>query len=303
MTISKPSAISASNLTRRYGKTQALAGINLEIARTGITAILGSNGAGKTTFINCALGLVPKSGGALKVFDAKPGAMRNRRRTGVMLQDADLPHELSATEQITLFSSYYPIPLPLDEVIEICNLGDFATKPYGKLSGGQKRRVQFALAIVGQPDLVFLDEPTTGLDAEARRGLWAIIHGLADQGRAIVLTTHYLEEADALADRIIVFHHGQVIADGSPPQIREAVGGALIRCITILDDSALDRLPGLRSHRRSGRYVEIITSDATLTLATMLKIDPQLSELTVTKPSLEDAFLDITKIDQTGEAA
>lgn len=287
-------AITATGLTRKFGKTNALAGIDLSIAGSGVTAILGSNGAGKTTFINCSLGLMPISGGGLKVFDKKPGSLSNRRRTGVMLQDAELPDQLTAREHISLFASYYQNPLALEETLKVCDLTSFADKPYSKLSGGQKRRVQFALSIVGQPDLIFLDEPTTGLDAEARRGLWSIINELVDQGRAIILTTHYLEEADALADRIVVFNKGQVIADGTAPEIRDAVGGALIRCVTRLDRRTLETLPAVRSVRQSGRYTEFISADATTTLTALLAADPDISDLTVTKPTLEDAFLDIT---------
>ncbi|MEM1192643.1 MAG: ABC transporter ATP-binding protein [Pseudomonadota bacterium] len=295
MTTSTHAAIEATGLSRTFGKTTALDGIDLSIPRSGITAILGANGAGKTTFINCALGLLPKSGGHLSVFGGKPGSGANRQRTGGMLQDANLPDQLSAVEHLDLFASYYRQSLSVDEVVDLCALSDFATKRYGSLSGGQKRRVQFALAVIGQPDLIFLDEPTTGLDAEARRGLWATIDNLAGQGRSIVLTTHYLEEADALADRILVFNKGRVIADGSPTEIREAVGDALIKCVTTLDVDAISRMPAVRAARPSGRYTEIISLNAPKTLTTLLPADPAISDLTVSKPSLEDAFLDITK--------
>ncbi|MEL6111380.1 MAG: ABC transporter ATP-binding protein [Pseudomonadota bacterium] len=295
MTTSTHTAIEATGLTRSFGQTDALAGIDLSIARSGITAILGANGAGKTTFINCALGLLPKSGGQLSVFGGAPGSAHNRQRTGVMLQDADLPDQLSAREHLDLFASYYRDPLSVEEGLDLCALTEFSTKPYGSLSGGQKRRVQFALAVIGQPDLIFLDEPTTGLDAEARRGLWATIDNLAGQGRSIVLTTHYLEEADALADRILVFNRGRVIADGSPTEIREAVGDALIKCVTTLGAETIQRMPAVRAARLSGRYTEIISLDAAKTLTALLPADPSITDLTVSKPSLEDAFLDITK--------
>ncbi len=281
-------------LEKRFGRVIALDGVSLEIGRRGVTAILGANGAGKTTFINCALGLSRPSGGSMRIFGHRPGSLNVRKRTGVMLQDADLPEQLSAREHITLFSSYYPDPMRLDEVIEICKLDDFANKPYRALSGGQKRRVQFALAIAGQPDLIFLDEPTTGLDAEARRGLWQIVTDLTDAGRAIILTTHYLDEADHLSDRIIVFRAGKVIADAAPSEIRATTGGSVIRCRTILGIAALEALPAVVSVRSAGGLVEILSRDSTATMKALLQADPKISELTIYQPTLEEAFLDMT---------
>lgn len=287
-------AVRASKLARTYGDKDALAGIDLELSRPGVTAILGPNGAGKTTFVHCALGLTNASSGDIQVFGKAPGSMENRRRTGVMLQDADLPDLLTAREHVTLFASYYPAPLPTDEILALCDITGFADKRYKKLSGGQKRRVQFALSIVGQPDLIFLDEPTTGLDIDARRILWDIVRSLADSGKVIVLTTHYLDEADALADRIIVLNAGNVIADGPTSTIREAVGGALIRCATSVPDSQLQQLPGVTQVRRAGRFADLLSQDATRTLKALLDIDTNVSELTVRKPNLEEAFLELT---------
>jgi len=287
-------AIVVDGLEKRFGRVIALDGVSLEIGQRGVTAILGANGAGKTTFINCALGLSRPSGGTMRIFGHRPGSLKVRKRTGVMLQDADLPEQLSAREHITLFSSYYPDPMRLDEVIETCKLGDFANKPYRTLSGGQKRRVQFALAIAGQPDLIFLDEPTTGLDAEARRGLWQIVTDLTDAGRAIILTTHYLDEADQLSDRIIVFRAGKVIADATPSEIRAATGGSVIRCRTALGIAALEALPAVVSVRSGGGLVEILSREATITMKALLQADPDISELTISQPTLEDAFLNMT---------
>ena len=203
-TASSPASVQAQGLTKRYGRKTALAGVDLTVSGPGVLALLGPNGAGKTTFVQAALGLTPPSSGTLRVFGGQPGAMANRRRIGVMMQDADLPDTLTGRELLTLFASYYPHPEPIDALIERCALGAFAKRAYGKLSGGQKRRVQFALALVGKPDLLFLDEPTTGLDGEARRALWAIVRDTAARGARGILTTHYLEEADALADRVAV---------------------------------------------------------------------------------------------------
>lgn len=295
MSACEPIVLQANQVTKKYGASTALDGVDLQINQPGVHAILGSNGAGKTTFINCALGLTKPSRGSVRLWDRPAGHMGVRLRTGVMLQDADVPTHLTPREHISLFSSYYKNPLPLDDVLSICDLEPFANKHYGKLSGGQKRRVQFALAIVGQPDIIFLDEPTTGLDAEARRGLWAIVQRLGESGATIILTTHYLEEADSLAERIIVLHEGVLIADAPTQEIRDSVGGMLIRCVTKIPDETLNSLPTVRSFQRSGRFAEIMTNDATACLRELLHLDPDLHDLSVTKPSLEEAFLNITK--------
>jgi len=282
--------IEASGLTKTYGRTTALDGLDLSIEGAGVMALLGPNGAGKTSFVNAALGLISPSKGGLRVFGAKPGAFRARQRTGVMMQDADLPDRLTARELIGLFASYYPSPLTVEAVIERCALTDFANARYGRLSGGQKRRVQFALALIGDPDLIFLDEPTTGLDADARRGLWAIVREAADQGARVILTTHYLEEADALADRVAVINHGRIIADDHAAALRTKVGGSVIRCATRLALDQLERLPQVRQARRSGRFAELIAADAVAPLKALFDLDAEVTDLTVRSPSLEEAF-------------
>ena len=287
--------IQAQQLSRFYGKSQALCDVSLDISGPGVLALLGPNGAGKTTFVSAALVLVPPSKGQLKVFGQKPGSRSARLRIGVMMQDGDLADLLTAREQIALFASYYPNPRPVDEVIALCGLEAFADKRYGKLSGGQKRRVQFALALVGRPELLFLDEPTTGLDIEARRSLWALVRKAADEGARVILTTHYLEEADALADRVVVLRDGSVIADDTAAGLRDAVGGALIRCETGATDADLINLPQVRRARRSGRYAELISANAVETLKALFQTDPGLSDLTVRQPTLEEAFDALTQ--------
>ncbi len=291
MTITnQPSPLVAEKLSHYFGKKRALNSINIAIPSTGITALLGANGAGKTTLINCALGLLKPSSGDLRVLQGKAGTQAIKQQIGVMLQDADLPDLLTAREHITLFSTYYSNPINIDELIKQCDLIEFADTRYRKLSGGQKRRVQFALAILGRPKLVFLDEPTTGLDIDARRVLWNTIRELSSTGTTIVLTTHYLEEADALADRIMVIDRGQLIADGSANEIRKVVSGAVIRCESNLSISTAEQLSGVRSANRSGRYLEVVTNNGTETLKELLSKDPKLSDLTVQKPTLENAF-------------
>lgn len=290
--------IEARDLTRAFGRTRALDGLDLTVDGPGVLALLGPNGAGKTTFVNAALGLIRPSSGTLRILDSAPGARRARARTGVMMQDAELPDLLTAREQIALFASYYENPRSLDETLSLAGLTGFADARYGKLSGGQKRRVQFALALVGRPALIFLDEPTTGLDAEARRGLWAIVRQAAEDGARIVLTTHYLEEADALADDVAVLKDGRIIARGAPSRLREAVGGSVIRCRTALEAAAISALPGVRRARASGRYAEIGSVDAVATLKALFSADPDIGDLSVRQPTLEEAFDTLTQTSQ-----
>jgi len=286
--------VRATGLAKKFGRNYALKDINLDIQTGGVTAILGANGAGKTTFIHCCLGLTRPSDGDLSMFGSAPGALATRRRIGVMLQDADLPDLLTPREHIALFASYYPAPLNLDHILNTCKLTDFVDKKYKKLSGGQKRRVQFALAIVGNPDLVFLDEPTTGLDTDARRMLWDVVRDLADGGRTIVLTTHYLEEADALADQIVVMNAGNIIANAPTPEIRELAGGALVKCVSGLSVEKIRTFPDVVSARKSGRFTEINTLNSATTLKALLGDDPNVTDLIVKKPSLEEAFDQLT---------
>lgn len=297
--MSQAPMIQASGLTRRFGAHNALDQVDLTVDGPGVLALLGPNGAGKTTFVNSALGLVRPTKGSLSVFGAQPGSKPARKRIGVMMQDAELTDLLTGREQIALFASYYPNPRRVEEVIEICDLHDFADKRYAKLSGGQKRRVQFALALIGKPDLLFLDEPTTGLDAEARRGLWASVRAAAEQGARVVLTTHYLEEADALADRVAVLKQGRIIADDSAANLREQVGGSLIRCETALSEDQLTALPKVRRARRAGRYGEIVSANAVSTLKALFEADAELNDLSVRQPTLEEAFDALTRTEES----
>jgi ABC-2 type transport system ATP-binding protein len=294
-----PPILEATSLTRRYGRKTALDGLDLSLSESGVLALLGPNGAGKTTFVQTALGLIRPSSGSLTVFGAQPGDRSIKARIGVMMQDTDLAHTLTGRELLELFASYYPNPANLDALIERCALKDFVRQRYGKLSGGQKRRIQFALALVGQPDLLFLDEPTTGLDTEARRALWAVVRDVAASGTLVVLTTHYLEEADALADRVVVLKDGQIIADDTADGLRTRMGGAIIECVTPLNDDALKALPGLIALSRSGRKLRLQVSEAIPALKALFELDPGLSDLGVAQPTLEDAFDALTGQPQT----
>ncbi len=281
-------------LFKRFGDVTALNGVSLQV-NAGVTAVLGQNGAGKTTLIRCALGLEQPSAGSVTLFGGLPRKRRSRQRVGAMLQDTELPDLLTGRELITLFASYYPEPMSLDEIIQLTHIGPFVDKRYKKLSGGQKRRIQFAVAIVGNPDLVFLDEPTTGLDSEARKVLWDTVRGFAADGRAIVLTTHYLEEADSLADRIIIMKQGEVISDADAETIRAGVGGSLIRCETAADIETIRALPACTGAAMAGRLMEIRSTNAVQTLRALFELDSRVLDLTISKPRLEDIFEELNQ--------
>ncbi len=291
-----PAVIEAQDLSRRFGDTVALDAVDLHVPAGQICTLLGRNGAGKTTFIRCALGLLPPTTGSVKVLGEPAGSMAARLGTGVMLQDTDLSEALTAREQLALFSSYYSDPADIDAVIEEADIGNFADTRYKKLSGGQKRRVQFAVALIGKPRLLFLDEPTTGLDTDARRAVWDNVRRLAARGTSIILTTHYLEEADALADRIVVLAQGRVIADDTAAAIRARTGGAIIRCRTSITPEQALALPGVRAADRHGRLLTLSCEHAPTTLRALLDADPDVDDLEVTKPTLEQAFTALSAV-------
>ena len=221
-----------SGVRKAYGAVEALDGIDLDIRPGEVLALLGANGAGKSTAISILLGLTGADAGEARMFDVASHPLAVRRQVGVMLQTAALPEANTVCELLEVACAVYPDALPLEQCLRIAGLDDIARRRYGKLSGGQQRRVQFALAICGQPRLLFLDEPTTGLDIEARQRLWAAIRSLRARGTAILLTTHYLEEAEALADRVVVIDRGRIVAEGTHAQLM-AEGGLYAELATL----------------------------------------------------------------------
>ena len=284
---------------KRYGPVTALAGVDLTVRAGEVVALLGPNGAGKTTAVQLLLGLSRPGAGTVRLFGRDPRDTAARVRVGAMLQVSKVPETLKVREHIHLISSYYPRPLPLPEVIAAAGLIGLEERLFGKLSGGQRQRVLFALALCGDPDLFFLDEPTVGLDVESRRGFWEQIRAKADAGRTVLLTTHYLEEADALADRIVLLHQGRILAEGTPAEIKARVGGRVIRCRTALPVEAVACLPGVREARHRGEDLEILTPTAEQVVRELLARDPSLSGLDVRGAGLEEAFLSLTGSPET----
>jgi ABC-2 type transport system ATP-binding protein len=288
---------------KRYGAVTALAGIDFEVRPGEVVALLGPNGAGKTTAVQLLLGLARPNAGEARLFGVEPRRAEARMRTGAMLQISKVPETLKVREHIHLVSSYYPHPLPERAVMAAAGLEGIEGRLFGKLSGGQRQRVLFALALCGDPDLMFLDEPTVGLDVEARRAFWTVIAEKARQGRSVLLTTHYLEEADALADRIVMIGRGRVIAEGTPAEIKSRVVGRKIRCRTTLPLAAIAALPGVRDVRRQDELTEVFAAEAERTVFELLSRDPSLSALEVRGADLEEAFLTLTNSDPEEVAA
>ncbi len=284
-----------SSVRKRYGNTVALDGLDLSIRAGELLAILGPNGAGKSTAISCLLGLQDPDDGIASVFLRSPHSIEARRFVGAMLQDVDLPPELRVRELIDLSCSYYAAPMRVDEVLTLTHTSAIANRLYRQLSGGQKRLVQFAIAVCGRPKLLFLDEPTVGLDLQTREMLWATLRQLVAQGCSIVLTTHYLEEAEALAHRIAVIAKGQLVALGTVDEVRARATRTQLSCITALDVERIRDWRGVVSVRRDGERLHLIASDADAVVRRLANEDPQFKELQVGRTGLAEAFTEITQ--------
>jgi ABC-2 type transport system ATP-binding protein len=285
------------SVTKRYGQTTALEDLNLSLHPGEVVALLGPNGAGKTTAVRLLLGLIAPNGGSVRVMGRDPRDAEARTSIGAMLQVTRIPETLKVREHIDLFRSYYPNPLSAAEIVRIARIEGMEDRLFGKLSGGQKQRVLFGLALAGNPDLVFLDEPTVGMDIESRRALWDQVRQLSAQGKTVLLTTHYLEEADMLASRIVVINKGNIIAEGTPAEIKHRVAGRRIRCITQLDVALLSNLPSVVSVERDREAVLITAAEAERVVREMLRLDATLHGLEISAPGLEDAFLALTGSD------
>jgi ABC-2 type transport system ATP-binding protein len=280
---------------KRYGALAAVDGLDLALHRGELLALLGPNGAGKSSAIGLLLGLHRADAGEVELFGLDPQRIEARRRIGVMLQSATLPPTLRVRELLRLTASYYANPRVLQESAELAAVGDLLDRPYGKLSGGQQRRVQFALALCGRPRLLFLDEPTVGMDIEARQALWAAIRRLVGEGCSVLLTTHYLEEAEALADRVCVMARGRAIHEGTVDELRARVGVRRIRCISTLLPETVAAWPEVAEVRVEGGRLQLTTAEAEVVVLRLLQNDAWLRELEVQRAGLAEAFTELTR--------
>jgi ABC-type multidrug transport system ATPase subunit/peptidoglycan/LPS O-acetylase OafA/YrhL len=290
-------------VTKKFGAVTALSGIDIEVRAGELLAVLGPNGAGKSTAISLWLGLQEADTGDVRLLGGSPQDLAQRLGLGVMLQDVELPKELRVRELVRLASSYYADPLPLDETLRRAGVESFADRSYGKLSGGQKRLAQFAIAICGQPRVLFLDEPSAGLDIQAREALWNSIRSLLAAGCSIVLTTHYLEEAEALAHRVTVVTKGRVVASGSVDDMRALVARRQISCESHIPPEEVRGWPGvIEAHIDRDRLL-ITAKDAEGVVRRLLAADATLGRLEVRQAGLNEAFNEITRQDMAKEAA
>ncbi len=290
-----------SGLRKSYGPIEAVRGVDLAIAPGETVALLGPNGAGKSTTIDLLLGLARPDAGSVSLFGLAPADAVASGLVGGMLQTGSLVEHLSVAELVAVVASLYPDPLPVDEVLDTTGAAAYAQQQTSKLSGGQTQRVRFALALVANPDLLVLDEPTAALDVEARRDFWATMRGVASSGTTVLFATHYLEEADAYADRVVLLVRGQVVADGPATEIKAKVGGRTIRAtLPGVDLAEVGALPGVTTAERRGDAVVLSCADSDAALRALLARYPVARDLEVRGAGLEEAFLELVGGDELG---
>jgi ABC-2 type transport system ATP-binding protein len=291
--------ISLRGLTKTFrspqGPVRAVRGVSLDITAGETVALLGPNGAGKSTTIDMLLGLLPVDEGEVSVFGMSPHQAIRVGAIGAMLQSGAVLKDLTVRELISMMASLYDRPLPVDEVLALGNITDIAARKTDKLSGGQTQRVRFAVALVSNPDLIVLDEPTVAMDVEARHAFWATMRGFTERGKTVIFATHYLEEADAYADRVVLMARGTIVADGTASEIKASVGGRTIR--VTLDDGdadALPALPGVRSVTTRGATVSLSCADSDQALRALLAARPDAHDIEISAAGLEEAFIKLT---------
>ena len=294
--IASTDGIELRGLEKSYGSVRAVRGIDATVARGETVALLGPNGAGKSTTLDILLGLLDPDGGTASVFGMSPTDAVDAGVVGAMLQTGGLIRDLRVRELVAMMASLYPDPLPVGEVLALTGTDAIAGQVTQKLSGGQTQRVRFALALVANPELLVLDEPTVALDVEGRREFWATMREFASRGKTILFATHYLEEADAYADRAVLMARGRVVADGPPTEIKALVGTRTIRAtLPAVSAEELERLPGVTHAERRGESVALSCSDSDAAVRALVAAYPQARDLEIAGAGLEEAFLLLTE--------
>jgi len=292
---------SLASTVKRFGKVTALDGFNLEVRRGELLALLGPNGAGKSTAIALLLGLQRPDSGTVELFGEDPQELEARRRIGIMMQEVMLSPVMRPRELIEQITNYYPSPYEAGAVIRRLKIEDLAERRYKDLSGGQKRQVQFAMAICGRPELLFLDEPTVGLDVNARAALWQVVRELVHEGASIVLTTHYIEEAEALADRVAVMAHGKLVAGGTVDEIRSYVARKNVTFRSTLPVEQVRAWPEVTELAVNAGRIDIVTLHAESVLRRVLAADADVRDIEVRRAGLAEAFAEITSEEGTSQ--
>jgi len=286
-----PPALELSGLTVRYGDTVAVDGLDLTVPAGSTVALLGPNGAGKSTIVNAVLGLLTVAAGNVRILGRPPVDAIRAGSVGAMLQHGGLPSEARVGEVLDLVRRSFPTSWPLDDLVTTAGIDGLLARPVDALSGGQRQRVLLALALAGAPPLLLLDEPTSAMDVEGRRAFWTTMRGLAGRGHTVVFATHHLDEADAVADRVVVIADGRVVADGTAAEVKSGVAGRTIS-FTAPPGRPLDGLPAVSAVTWQGGTVTLATTDAAVTLRALLA-DGGLPDLEVRGASLEDAVLSL----------
>jgi ABC-2 type transport system ATP-binding protein len=294
-TLTTTAGIRLESLRKSYGDVLAVDGVDLVIAPGETVALLGPNGAGKSTTIDMILGLAKPDAGSVQVFGMTPAEAVRAGAIGAMLQTGQLLRDLTVRELIAMMASLYPNPMGVDEVLGVTGIGDIADRRTQKLSGGQTQRVRSAIALVSNPDLLILDEPTVAMDVEVRREFWTSMREFAARGKTVVFATHYLEEADSYADRIVLMARGRIVADGPATEIKATVGLHTIRA-TLPDVAipALTALAGVQSGERRGEAVVLHCTDSDAAIRALLRDFPAASDIEIAGAGLEEAFLLLT---------
>jgi ABC-2 type transport system ATP-binding protein len=295
------SVLEVVDLRKAYGSVRAVDGVSFSVAEREVVALLGPNGAGKTTTVEILEGYRSRDGGEARVlgFDPASGGRAYRERIGIVLQEAGFEEQFTVRELLRLQAGFYPHPRPVAELVEMVGLEDKADARVSTLSGGQRRRLDLALGLVGDPDVLFLDEPTTGFDPSARRRAWDLVDRLRDLGTTILLTTHYMDEAENLADRLVVLTRGRVVAEGTPEQLAARAGAGTVVSFRLPNGAAASDLPAVGTAvRMAGTTVELHsvtpTADVHALTAWALERGLELADLGLARPSLEDVYLELT---------